>query len=344
MKPACLYFFFLSFLQLVCSCVWGGRSSDAGDRASIHYRKGKTLQQDFYLLGASDHFLEALRTAGTDSVLVCLANLELGRISGLLVQYADEARFMDEAFRAAVAVGSDTLLAEVFHERGLIALRGRDFPVGRSCLREAIRLSTDSARRADCEKDMARLSLLAGEHDSALSYVRRAIARCPRSQVPPSWRLLKGDVFLAMQATDSARACLAHEDDGLPLAEHAGAARSMARLCALEGDREGELMQWREYVALRESLAAGRKGEMMEKIHIAREYRQQRERVEQAEKAQMEKEVVLHRVSWGAAACILVLSGLYYRGHRNKQRLASRLQQERLKQMEIEMVLARERR
>lgn len=341
MRKPVLFHILLSLL-FVCSCAQDECLPVASGQAYAAYREGKTLQQQFYLLRAVDYFQTAESLAGGDSALVCRVNLELGRIARLLMQYDEEKAALEKAFQAAVATRNDSLLVEVLHEKALSNMRNRDFVSARTCLQEVVRRETDTLRLADSEKDMAHLCLMMGENDSALHYIRCAMDRCSSTGIPSAWNLLKGNIFLAMQAHDSARLCLTHEGDSLPLAEHAEAARSMARLKALEGDKEAELVQLKEYIALRESLATDRKEEMMEKIHMVQEYRQQRERADQAEMERGEREVVIHRVLWGMMACIITLLYLHHRHRRNRQQLLAQLQQERLKQMETEIALARE--
>ena len=333
------YFLLLVFLN---ACTLTPPAEKANEEAYINYQKGKELQQQFYLLSATEHYLIADSLAGNDSILKCRLNIELGKISRLLMQYNQEKEYLTKAFNIASTISNDTLLAEILHERALSNMHSKDFTNGKQYLQEAIRLLTDTLQLAEYEKDMAQLYLEDNKNDSALHYIHLAMAHNPHPESLPALELLKGKIYLAMQETDSARYYLTHLANYFLLPERIEATKYLAQLYALENNMNAERNFLIQYIALRESLATDRKEDMMEKIYLAQEYRQQRQRAENAEKERIKREVVLHRIILLALVVILALLYLHRQTRRNRQKLEKQLQQEKLKQMESQIALAHE--
>ncbi len=312
------------------------------DLAPYYYRQGKALHDNYYLLSASDYYLLAEQHAEGNPALLFRIYIEQAQINRFKIQRHEEDLYLDKAFQIAQTQQADSLLTEAYYQKALAKIERRDFATAKEYLQKALSYQHNPSMTPVYEQEISRLHQMRRETDSALLYIRRAIAHNTSPEALPQLLLQKGQIFLLAGAEDSARQLLTQSIDRLPLLKKAEAYRSLSCLEEMNRQPERALAHLKQYVNLRESLATNRKEDILDKIHGLQEYKLQRERAEKAEAEKTRNEVMLYRIVLIALLLLAALYYTFYKTRQHKKQLILQLQAEKLQKMEVEIALVRE--
>ena len=318
------------------------RGKAGKELAPYYYRQGKALHTNYYLLSASDYYQLAEQYAGDNPALLFRIHIEQAKISRFKMQRQEEDRYLNLAFDIAQTQHNDSLLSEAYYQKALAEIERHNFTSGKEYLQQALAHEHNPAMTAVYEQEISRLHLLCREADSALIYIRRSMLHPTPPEKLPQLQLLKGQIFLLAGVKDSARQLLTQSIDRLPLSKQAEAYQGLAHLEELNQRPAQALAYLKQYASLKDSLAADRKEEILEKIHGLQEYKLQRERAEKAEAEKTRNEVMLYRIVLLALLLLAVLYYIFYKTKQHKKQLILQLQAEKLQKMEVEIALVRE--
>lgn len=320
------------------------RDDDSLHTALLYFFQGKKLHQEFFLLRAQERYEKAGQYLPADAPPRLRMELDIARADLCRFNHFDqqETQLLDDALRLAVQQQDSPMAVRIGLIRSKRLKNKKQFEKALNELHAANRYTAvaNDDRQADLQAEMAILHLYLEQPDSALIHTARAIET--RAGRQDYYRALDKGIRFHITRNDSALCYFRQIAEMFPLRRKTDAYRYMAEALYHQGRLETSLEFLREHVRYRDSLDADKKAELLDKINAIREYRKQKQQIEESEHQLTRRMLQVYRLA-AAVGLLVILWGAYYIYTRRRQaRLNRDLMQARLSQQEMEIRYLRE--
>ena len=317
---------------------------DSLHTALLNFLQGKKLHREYFLLRAQERYEKAARYLPASAPPRLRMELDIARADLCRFNHFDrqETQWLDDALRLAVQQQDSAMAVRIGLIRSKRLKSKKQFGKALDELHAANRYAAavDKGRQADLQAEMAVLHLYLEQPDSSLAYTARAIGT--RAGRQDYYRALDKGIRFHIARNDSALHYFRRIAEMFPLSRKAEAYRYMAEALYRRGRAETSLEFLREHVRYRDSLDADKRDELLDKINAIREYRKQKQQIEESEHQLTRRKLQVYRLA-AVVGLLVILWGAYYIYTRRRQaRLNRDLMQARLSRQELEIRCLRE--
>lgn len=317
--------------------------------AEAYFLQGVILKNNHYLLKAADCFDLAREYCKADSLLLFRINIEQAAMYRLKFMPEEGFIHLNAAEKLLASIRDTTCHVNFLHEKSQYYLKTQKIDDARQCLRQAISMGINThIPIGKLYTDLSQTFLNEHQTDSTLYYADLALRTADDSLCIKNALLIKSLLYASVNQEDSALLYFSDALGNTTIKEQSVIHRALYEMYCRLHNEPLAYDRLKAYVAAMDSLNYERKEELIEKIHSLDEYKQQRDRANEAEANAASQKIWIHRLTSSILVIILALLLLLFRYKTHKRRQDEELKrvsylkmEESIRRKDAEMELAR---